>query len=761
MTTMAFFDWMAANINPPAPAPEPKENAPRPKARVTDETFGFATALETACGPIKAPQSLPHCPGSAWVPVGEDPEPERQSLVQACGGSAPHIHFFQALTASAGSAPVAANVAAPSAVAVVAAKPDSSAALVGVPRLETVQNVEAALMSDAMSPAENPEPRGLDPKQARGRAAPARHLLEAVFASAEQRSPPSGAAVPGHLSAALPEPGHSAPAPVAANIAAPSAVAVVVAEPDRPEAPVGVPRLETVQNVEAALMPDAMAPGENPKPQGLDPKQPRGGAAPARHWFEAVLTSAEPPSAPSGAAVTGRWPAALPGRAYSVPPSVAGDGPAPAAGAAEVGGSESLAMPPSGAAVEMAQRVQTALMPDSNVSADEPESEGQVPVQTHGQSAPSLQGLETVMALTGQRVPQDDAAAVRPSASPAVRRHNPPSPVLDKGPAPTVEADTAQADFSPPPVPPVGPTPAADDPAPPLSANGRHRPATAVRVHAYQPVAAPVMAARSENPAVPVSVPTVAMAQGTETALMEKAIASLNAGKKTNSGSSEPASGQQPAAERLMAETSLSTATEKQSSADPEGVIPKDEQAVGPPIPAAMPAIASGPEAKMGARGLGQAAKTMARPLTGPAEPVVTQMVHKAALALTNGSLEMRIELQPEFLGPLKIRVVTENHRVALKIVAAFPVVKELIEGQIHQLKSDLGSHGLQIDHVDVSVQRDGGGYPEGQRERDTLPNRENGTAQEPPAGQQRRQGKKMPRPLDSFPGQVGIDYFA
>jgi hypothetical protein len=85
----------------------------------------------------------------------------------------------------------------------------------------------------------------------------------------------------------------------------------------------------------------------------------------------------------------------------------------------------------------------------------------------------------------------------------------------------------------------------------------------------------------------------------------------------------------------------------------------------------------------------------------------LSQIVEKAAFNLKDGQSELRLNLKPDFLGRIHMRIVTENHQVTLKISTEFLAVKEIIENNIHQLKADLQNHGLEINSLDVSVTKD------------------------------------------------------
>jgi len=88
-----------------------------------------------------------------------------------------------------------------------------------------------------------------------------------------------------------------------------------------------------------------------------------------------------------------------------------------------------------------------------------------------------------------------------------------------------------------------------------------------------------------------------------------------------------------------------------------------------------------------------------------PLQPdVMSQLVEKAVLNLKNGQTSMRIRLKPEALGHLRMHITTENNQVMIKILTENPLVKEIIETNVNQLRAELQNQGLEIDKFDVSV---------------------------------------------------------
>ena len=109
----------------------------------------------------------------------------------------------------------------------------------------------------------------------------------------------------------------------------------------------------------------------------------------------------------------------------------------------------------------------------------------------------------------------------------------------------------------------------------------------------------------------------------------------------------------------------------------------------------------------------------------------LNQIVEKAALNLRNGKSQVRIDLKPEFLGSVRMKITTENHLVTVRILTELPVVKEMIENNISQLKTDLQNHGLEIDKIDVSIANDSQQRGKGFEKADFMSEKENSSAQD------------------------------
>jgi flagellar hook-length control protein FliK len=87
----------------------------------------------------------------------------------------------------------------------------------------------------------------------------------------------------------------------------------------------------------------------------------------------------------------------------------------------------------------------------------------------------------------------------------------------------------------------------------------------------------------------------------------------------------------------------------------------------------------------------------------------LNQIVQKAVLSFNNGQHEIQIDLKPDFLGHIRMQIVTESQQVAVRIVAELPFVKDMLESNLNQLKAELQAQGLKVDELEVSVAHDSG----------------------------------------------------
>jgi flagellar hook-length control protein FliK len=83
---------------------------------------------------------------------------------------------------------------------------------------------------------------------------------------------------------------------------------------------------------------------------------------------------------------------------------------------------------------------------------------------------------------------------------------------------------------------------------------------------------------------------------------------------------------------------------------------------------------------------------------------VVNQLADRAVFLQRNGQSEVRMDLKPEYLGRIQMKVATENHRVTVHLLAETPMAREIIEANLGQLRSDLANQGLNVDQIEVAM---------------------------------------------------------
>jgi flagellar hook-length control protein FliK len=83
---------------------------------------------------------------------------------------------------------------------------------------------------------------------------------------------------------------------------------------------------------------------------------------------------------------------------------------------------------------------------------------------------------------------------------------------------------------------------------------------------------------------------------------------------------------------------------------------------------------------------------------------VFDQIVQRAVLQVRNEQSEIKIDLKPEFLGNVRMQIVSENQQVSVRILTEAPAVRDMIETGLQQLRSELQSQGLRVDRLEVAV---------------------------------------------------------
>lgn len=93
---------------------------------------------------------------------------------------------------------------------------------------------------------------------------------------------------------------------------------------------------------------------------------------------------------------------------------------------------------------------------------------------------------------------------------------------------------------------------------------------------------------------------------------------------------------------------------------------------------------------------------------------LIDQIVKKAELLLKQNSSEIKINLKPEFLGKMTIKIVVEEGIVTARFLTENHQVKHLLESNLNTLRQSLESQGIKVERTEVNVQLNNGGMFDG-----------------------------------------------
>ncbi|MGM0370142.1 MAG: flagellar hook-length control protein FliK [Bacillota bacterium] len=123
---------------------------------------------------------------------------------------------------------------------------------------------------------------------------------------------------------------------------------------------------------------------------------------------------------------------------------------------------------------------------------------------------------------------------------------------------------------------------------------------------------------------------------------------------------------------------------------------------------------------------------------------ILKQMNNKLDFSAMKQGKKITMQLEPEFLGKMQIKIGVEDGSVTAKILAESNQIKDLLSGDLAKLKSNLEQKGIEIDQFDVSV-----GYQEGELEE------QNNSQQDFLFKQQQERNKLKKFSLESADGEM------
>jgi flagellar hook-length control protein FliK len=101
---------------------------------------------------------------------------------------------------------------------------------------------------------------------------------------------------------------------------------------------------------------------------------------------------------------------------------------------------------------------------------------------------------------------------------------------------------------------------------------------------------------------------------------------------------------------------------------------------------------------------------------------IFDQIVQRAIVQVKTDQSEVKIDLKPDFLGHVRMQIVSENQQVSVRILTELPVVRDMIEAGLQQLRAELQNQGLHVDRLEVAVSDDPRQPPRRQARADELP---------------------------------------
>ncbi len=94
--------------------------------------------------------------------------------------------------------------------------------------------------------------------------------------------------------------------------------------------------------------------------------------------------------------------------------------------------------------------------------------------------------------------------------------------------------------------------------------------------------------------------------------------------------------------------------------------------------------------------------------MTGPSKQEsaenVQEVIKQAQVIIKKGGGEMNVEMKPEGMGQVHLKIALENGQVNIQMMAQNDKVKKLLEDGIHELKGNLAAHKLQVESLKIGI---------------------------------------------------------
>ena len=106
---------------------------------------------------------------------------------------------------------------------------------------------------------------------------------------------------------------------------------------------------------------------------------------------------------------------------------------------------------------------------------------------------------------------------------------------------------------------------------------------------------------------------------------------------------------------------------------------------------------------------------------TQEVQAVAQQIIKSASLRYGNNFSEMRLNLEPEYLGNLRLNIMVEGDAVFAKFVTDNEYTRDVLTNNLAVLKDSLESSGIRLGDVEVSMEKENAGFDSFQGNSDTA----------------------------------------
>lgn len=142
----------------------------------------------------------------------------------------------------------------------------------------------------------------------------------------------------------------------------------------------------------------------------------------------------------------------------------------------------------------------------------------------------------------------------------------------------------------------------------------------------------------------------------------------------------------------------------KAKKAATESIMKAEAGAAGADVIPASAETQSSPLAKTAVAGPAGMMIERPTPTQQDEQANVKELIRQAQLAIKKGGGEIKMDLKPEGIGRLHLKVSVENGQVNVQMLTENDASKRLLEKGLHELKSNLAAQELKVDNMKVDV---------------------------------------------------------